>query len=494
MLTEQEIKELKVVKYKVLNNTLFYTRYFFKNNYGRKFVVGKHHEIICEALDRVLCGKCKRLIINIAPRYGKTEVAVKNFISKGLGINPKSKYIHLTYSDDLALDNSESIRDMIQSEAYQLVFPDVQLKKESTAKNKWYTTKGGGVYARAAGGQVTGFGAGTVDEEEEDKLMEDAIKELDVLLGEQEGFGGAIIIDDPIKPEDATSDTKRERINQRFDSTIRNRVNSRNTPIIVIGQRVHELDLSGYLMEVEPDEWEVVSLPCLTYDENNQPQALWPFKHTVAELLKLQRTNELVFDTQYQQDASPRAGLLFPKGELHYYNPKKLDISKSTYCLLVVDPADTGGDYYSVPVIHIIENIPFVTEVQFNKRDTDENIPDTTSMALRNKAHYVQVEGNGGWVLAGKELRKQIQEKNENCEVRIIKATKNKETRILAAAAVIRNNFRFREDYEEVPQYKDFMKNVHRYLREGNNKNDDGPDALTQAAEYLQKHFPDMFT
>src|SRR5690606_4043078 len=78
-----------------------YTKYFFQKQYGRSFVVGEHHVKIAKALDDVLMGRITRLIINIAPRYGKTELAVKNFISAGLSINPAAKFIHLSYSDDL---------------------------------------------------------------------------------------------------------------------------------------------------------------------------------------------------------------------------------------------------------------------------------------------------------------------------------------------------------------------------------------------------------
>lgn len=487
-ISEVDIKALKVAKVKCLNNTLFYTRYFFKKRFSRKFVIGDHHAIICEALDRVYRGECKRLIINLAPRYGKTEIAVKNFISKGLAINPKAKFIHLTYADDLALDNSEEIKDLVTSEEYQAMFPHVILKKDSRAKEKWYTTEGGGVYARAAGGQVTGFGAGIVDEEAAD--TEELDNWLHVIGEEQATFGGAIVIDDPIKPEDANSDTIRERVNNRFDSTIRNRVNSRNTPIIVIGQRVHHQDLSGYLMEVEGDEWEVISLPCLQY-EGEDKKALWPFKHTVEELLKLKNINEHVFNTQYQQDATQRTGLLFPKSELKFYDPAKE--VKPEFTFIPVDPADGGGDYYAAPVCHFIGKSVYISKVIFNKRDTDENIPDTAAAAIEHKANAVQVESNGGWKLARKSLKGLLQDTLPDCETRSINARTNKETRILAAAAWVRNNVHFREDYENNDQYRDFINNLTSYLREGKNKNDDAPDVLAQLHEYAEKNLGHLF-
>ena len=74
-----------------LSSIFNYTRYVFGCVYKSPFFVGEHHRIICDALDRVMSGKTTRLIINIAPRYGKTELAVKSFISMGLAMNPSAK-------------------------------------------------------------------------------------------------------------------------------------------------------------------------------------------------------------------------------------------------------------------------------------------------------------------------------------------------------------------------------------------------------------------
>ncbi|MEG2495582.1 MAG: hypothetical protein RSB32_07795, partial [Mucinivorans sp.] len=234
-----------VAKNWCLMGSLNFTRYMFHQKTGNKFIVGDHHRIICDALDKVINGEIKRLIINIAPRYGKTELAVKNFIAYGLAVNPKSRFIHLSYSDDLVLDSSKEIQQTVTAEYYQQLFPATQVDSRNT--KKWYTSAGGGLYAVSAAGQVTGFGAGQVDTEQQN---------MDEFTTSSESiFAGAIVIDDPIKPEDALSDNVRERVNNRFETTIRNRVNSRNTPIIIIMQRLHEHDLCGYLQDIEPDEW-----------------------------------------------------------------------------------------------------------------------------------------------------------------------------------------------------------------------------------------------
>ena len=287
MPTKQEL-----IAAKCIADTLWATRYFFYEENGRKFNVGEHHKRIAAALDRVFRGETTRLIINCPPRYSKTEM-LKAFVKKGLAINPASKYIMLSYSANLALDNSERIKDAVASDWYKDLFPWVEIKKDSRSKQKWYTTEGGGIYATSSDGQVTGFGAGLVKEE--------GAEDFDI-ESNAGAWGGAIIIDDPLKPLDASSPVKRQKVNDQFENTIRSRVNDRSTPIIIIMQRLHKQDLCGYLLDLEPQEWEVLSLPALSVDSDGNEVALYPFKHTVEELHKIKAANRFTFETQYQQN------------------------------------------------------------------------------------------------------------------------------------------------------------------------------------------------
>ncbi|HCS88069.1 MAG TPA: hypothetical protein DIW30_06660 [Bacteroidales bacterium] len=283
----------QAIRHCITTDTLFATRYFFYAENARRFNVGEHHKRIAAALDRVFSGQCTRLIINCPPRYSKTEM-LKAFVKKGLAINPATKYIMLSYSANLALDNSERIKDAVASDWYRDLFPWVQIKPDSRSKQKWYTTAGGGIYATSSDGQVTGFGAGIVKEEPAGDF-----EDIDTA---NNAWGGAIIIDDPLKPLDASSPVRRQKVNDQFENTIRSRVNDRSTPIIIIMQRLHKQDLCGYLLDLEPDEWEVLSLPALSVDSEGHEAALYPFKHTVEELHKIQAANRFTFETQYQQN------------------------------------------------------------------------------------------------------------------------------------------------------------------------------------------------
>ena len=111
-----------IIKEKCENSLLFFTRYIFKENTGKKFIAAEFHKTLADTLERVSNGEIKRLIINIPPRYGKTELAVKMFIAWSLAKRPSSKFIHLSYSDSLALDNSSATKEYINSDAFQRVW------------------------------------------------------------------------------------------------------------------------------------------------------------------------------------------------------------------------------------------------------------------------------------------------------------------------------------------------------------------------------------
>lgn len=519
-------KELKVAKVKCLKELLFHTRWFYYQQYNDKYIVAAHHKIIAEALERVLRGELKRLIINIAPRYGKTELAVKSFISHGLALNAAAKFIHLSYSDGLALDNSEAIKDLVNSAEYQQMFPEVKIKVDSKAKDKWYTTKNGGVLARAAAGQVTGFGAGKMETEEErakelERQNAELAKEIDEFLapGEHEEqeelcdievkqkFAGAIIIDDPIKPEDADSDTKREQVNSRFDSTIRNRVNSRNTPIILIMQRLHPNDLAGYLQrEDEADEWEVISLPCINAEGNRFDlpvgAALWPHKHDLEELLKLKKSNDVVFERQYMQNPEPKEGLLFPRKELHYFDiedlVQQMEERGPDFTYIPADPAGDGGDSFASCPALLFEGKIYITDMLYNQEGTDHNEKAVVDMVVREKANAVGIEGVLGWAETVKRIREELQDEyNYEGEIRQLRPRTQKHVRITARAAFIRNNIYFRRDYAKLPQYYAFMQNLTTYLKiqeaGRKNKHDDGPDLMEMVGSYYERNFPELW-
>lgn len=455
-----------------LDSLLFFTRYFFKAQHKRKFIINDHHNLICRALEKVLRGETKRLIINIAPRYGKTELAVKSFIAYSLALNPSAKFIHLSYSDDLALDNSESIKDLILSDEYMQMFPSVKIKKDSKAKKKWYTESNGGVYATSASGQVTGFGAGKVDEEEEvDEFLTD--------IEQKEGFGGAIIIDDPIKPDDAESSTIRERVNNKFDSTIRSRVNSRHTPIIIIMQRVHPNDLCGHLLKNDMEKWEVLSLPAII-EKDGHKKPLWEFKHTLAELFNIRgKTTVSIanFNRQYMQDPKPLEGLLYTK----FMTYSQLDFTP-LIIKAYVDTADTGSDYLCSIVYTPHNGLRYLLDVCYTQEPNEVTEPQVSKQLTDFNVNDADVESNnGGRAFARNLQRILLTLGNRKTSVHWFHQSKNKEARIKNESSTVQNTVVYPEDW--AIRWPEFYNSMTNYMASGKNDHDDAQDAITGVVE-----------
>lgn len=491
---EEEVKRLYVIRARCLTESAFFTKYMFKNETGKKFTVKKHHDEIFQVLDKVLTGEISKLIINVPPRYGKTEIAVKKFIAQGFAINPASKFMHLSYSDDLTMDNSQHIRDLVQRPFYTELFPNVQLKVDSNSKKKWYTTRGGLLYATSTGGQVTGFGAGATDDDEEvdyrveienffaseQKEFEQSANEVfETKEKEKFEFCGALIVDDPIKPEEADNDLIRGRINERFDSTILNRVNSRTTPIIVIMQRLHEYDLCGHLLsEHEEAGWHVLSLPAIQTDEQGREYALWPKKHTLKELYRERDKRPHYFERQYMQSPQPVEGRMYEPFRTY----TELPITKLKRRKNYTDTADKGKDYFCSICYVQTEIGNYVTDVLYSKGSAESAEPLVVKMLIKNNTERSRVESNSSGGVIARNIRDQLRIcGNTTCFVEEFHQQKNKETRILSNREAVNNMIIFPDGWDQ--KWPIFYRHITSYRAEGKNEYDDAPDALTGIVE-----------
>lgn len=293
---------------------LYFSRYFFKERQSNLFRVNWHHKIISDALQGVIDGKIKNLFINVPPGSSKTELAVINFIARGLALNPRARFLHLSYSDDLALLNSQTARDLLRSDEFQHMWP-MEIAEDAKSKKRWNVVvdgkTAGGVYATSLAGQITGFRAGHM----------------------KEGFQGAIIIDDPMKPEDAFSDLKCDRANRQLLTTVKSRKANPDTPIVCIMQRVGEMDCTGFAKAGGlGGDITYITIPAVideAYIAANIPEELqaevirdakdrfsyWPYKERIKDLLEMEagqgsdatgvKISKHVFSSQYQQ--APRA-------------------------------------------------------------------------------------------------------------------------------------------------------------------------------------------
>lgn len=137
-----------------------FTQKMFLARKGVEMRLNFHQRLICEALEKVVLGKTKRLIINIPPRSGKTEISVLNFVAWATGLFPDSEWIHVSYSKRLASNNTYGIREIMRNESYKEIFPYVEIKSDSDAKDEFRTNYGGIIYATGSDGSITGRGAG----------------------------------------------------------------------------------------------------------------------------------------------------------------------------------------------------------------------------------------------------------------------------------------------------------------------------------------------
>lgn len=294
---------------------LFFVRYFFKQREGFKFRINWHHRLVCDTIDRVIAGEIKHVIINVPPGSSKTEIASINLMSRGLAINPRSRFLHISYADDLVTLNSLTARNIVQSEEFQRLW-HLPARDDADAKKRWNVDQNGkqagGVYAVSLGGTITGFRAGHM----------------------QEGFQGAIIIDDPMKPADALHEHKRKTANNILINTIKSRTANPDTPIIVIMQRLAEEDSTGFLLAggAGIKDWHHVMIPALIDDayvaalapkyqelikndisigaerDEKGRFSYWPYKEPLADLLAIEQASEYVFAGQYQQRPTPLGG------------------------------------------------------------------------------------------------------------------------------------------------------------------------------------------
>lgn len=290
---------------------LFFTRYFFKGRQGIKFKVNWHHHLIADTIEDVIAGRKKNVLITVSPGSSKTEIVVVNLIARGLAINPRARFLHLSGSDSLASLNSGTAREIITSDLYQELWP-LKIADDAKSRKRWNVLVdgqlAGGVYATSLGGQITGFRAGHMTE----------------------GFQGAIVIDDPIKPEDAFSRSKLDHANRKLITTVKSRKANPETPIILIMQRLSESDPVGFVLGGSLEgEWHHVRIPAVIdeaykagltpkYQALIQPSetidgrfSYWPYKEPISQLLAMERgdgtdqsgarISRHVFTSQYQQ-------------------------------------------------------------------------------------------------------------------------------------------------------------------------------------------------
>ena len=270
----------------------FLQRCFYELNPDARFLENWHIEVMAARLAEVRTGKIRRLIINVPPRHLKSLAASVALPAWLLGHDPTARVLCVSYAQDLADKHARDCRRIMNSGWYRALF-STRLSSERQAVGEFVTTAQGYRLATSVGGVLTGRGA------------------------------DVIIIDDPLKPEEALSDSQREGVNEWFDHTLLSRLDDKRTSaIVLIMQRLHEDDLVGHVLAQEP--WERLVLPAIAEGDEQHSfetpfgsrcvgrragEALHPEREPLAILGQLRQTlGPYHFAGQYQQAPAPLGG------------------------------------------------------------------------------------------------------------------------------------------------------------------------------------------
>jgi predicted phage terminase large subunit-like protein len=278
----------------------FTRKSFHTVNPGRIFDDNWHLEAIAHHLELCQTGKIKRLIITVPPRSLKsisTSVAFPAFL---LGCDPTLRIFCISYAIDLALKHARDFRRVVESPWYPQVFPYTTANR--ITENDFETTRGGTRHTTSIGGTITGLG------------------------------GNFIIIDDPLKPEEALSRSQREKVNDYFATTLYSRLdNATDDVIILVMQRLHDEDLAGQLLK--QGGWHHLNLPAIAEEDQDVTigeqriharktgEVLHPERQSLEELEKTKRIiGTLNFRSQYQQAPVPEAGNLIKRDWFEFFD------------------------------------------------------------------------------------------------------------------------------------------------------------------------------
>jgi predicted phage terminase large subunit-like protein len=454
--SERRIYELLLRR----NFDAFAEKVFHTLNPGEVFLPNWHIDLICDRLERVRRGEIRRLIINLPPRGLKSmlvSVALPAFL---LGHRPDMRIIAASYGADLAAKFGADTRSVMQSPWYRALFPSTRLINAIPAAGDFSTTRQGSRLAVSAGGPITGRGA------------------------------GLIIIDDPLKASDAASDIERSRINDWFDQNVVQRLDDKQTgAIILVMQRLHDEDLTGYLLE--KGGWEHLRLPAIA-EEDEQFQltngntidrrageALHPARETLETLDALKRSiGAYDFAGQYQQDPAPREGGLVHAG---HFPRQSSDNVRFDMVVQSWDTAHKTGELndYSVCTTwgRTPEQLYYMLDLFRAKLAFPQLVARVQALHDQHRPQNILVEDSASGTSLIQSLRQQ-----SNLPIQAIRPEGDKVTRLNLLTGLIESGHVILPP--EAPWLDDFLLEITRFPRA---KYDDQVDSFSQALSWMRQ-------
>ena len=283
------------------------------------YKIGPHHEKLARIFEDIAAGKKKRVVVNIAPRHGKSELISYLAPAWFLGKYPQKKVIMASHTADLAVNFGRRVRNLVGSDAYKDIFPAVELQADSKSASRWGTNFNGEYFAIGVGGALAGRGA------------------------------DLFIIDDPHSEQDA----KQGRADvflpawEWFQSGPIQRLMPGGA-IIVVMTRWSKLDLTGQIVNhmvknEDAEQWEVVDFPAIL--PSGKP--LWPEFWSIEELLSKKASLDVRYwNAQYLQQPTSEEGALIKREWWQIW--EKDDPPQCEFIIMSLDAAqeaNTRADY-----------------------------------------------------------------------------------------------------------------------------------------------------
>lgn len=440
----------------------FTERAFYQLNPTTPYVHNWHLDVLAAKLEACRRGTIRRLIVCLPPRSLKSLYASVALPAWWLGHDPSAQILCVSYAQELANKHALDCRSVMTSPWYQALF-STRLTRPNQALEELTTTQQGVRLATSVGGVLTGRGA-------------------DVL-----------IIDDPLKPEDALSASQRTRVNEWFSHTLYSRLNSKAAGVIIlIMQRLHEDDLVGHVWQQEP--WEVVSFPAIaeadeehvietpfgrTRVRRRAGEALHPERESLEVLASIRKAiGPYDFASQYQQTPAPREGHLVKRAWLKTYRPEELP---STFDQIVQswDTANKASELanYSVCTTWGIKGkqsyLLHVYRQQVNYPDLKRAVLDQWRQW---HATVILIEDRA----SGTQLLQELV--TEGLPIQGVRSTEEKQVRLYAQTAVMENGF------VSLPQEAPWLDTyLHELTSFPGSKHSDQVDSTSQALSWIKE-------
>lgn len=427
---------------------------------GERLVTNWHHSAIAHALEGVIEGRIKRLIINVPPRSLKTTLVTVALPAYVLGRDPTKKIICASYSQELSAKHANDFRAVMRSEWFQRAFPGTRISPDKDTEAETMTTQRGGRLATSVGGTLLGRG------------------------------GNLFILDDPVKPEEALSDAARAKAIQWIENTMLTRLNNKaEDAIILVMQRLHEDDPAGIFLR--KGGWVHLNLPAIAEQSEEIPisassfhrreigDVLDPIREPVDVLQRLKADmGTMAFSAQYQQNPMPLEGNLIKHDWLKYYDAP-LNKEPTDHVVISWDTAlkETEIADYSVATVWVVrKDNCYLVELKRGKYD----FPHLLRAALQLKQLFpgasTLIEDRGSGISLLQELR------HSGAHAIGIKTDQDKVTRLYTAQPMFESGSVF------FPRDVEWVQDLTRELLSfPNTRHDDQVDSVSQALYWIRE-------